>query len=69
VEHSNLDANVIVELALNKVVELQKQLLLTEAKFISLRQEYDKLKIENDVLKNKSEEWESSSTTRKTTTK
>ena len=68
-EHSNLDANVIVELALNKVVELQKQLLLTEAKFISLRQEYDKLKIENDVLKNKSEEWESSSTTRKTTTK
>jgi len=69
VEHSNLDANVIVELALNKVVELQKQVLLTEAKFISLRQEYDKLKIENDVLKNKSEEWESSSTTRKTTTK
>lgn len=68
-EHSNLDANVIVELALNKVVELQRQVLLTEAKFISLRQEYDKLKIENDVLKNKSEEWESSSTARKTTTK
>ena len=65
----NLDANVVIELALNKVIELQKQVLLTEAKLISLSQEYAKLKIENEVLKNKTEEWKESTTTRKTTTK
>jgi hypothetical protein len=69
VDNSNLDANVIIELALNKVIDLQKQVLLMEAKFISLSQEYNKLKIEHDVLKNKTEEWSESTTTRKTTTK
>jgi len=72
VEHSNLDANIIVELAINKVVELQKQVLLTEAKFISVSQEYNKLKTEYEILKNKSDEWVESSqstSTRKTTTK
>jgi len=72
VEHSNLDANIIVELAINKVVELQKQVLLTEAKFISVSQEYNKLKTEYEILKNKSDEWVESSQstpTRKTTTK
>ena len=71
-EHSNLDANIIVELAINKVVELQKQVLLTEAKFISVSQEYNKLKTEYEILKNKSDEWVESSQstpTRKTTTK
>ena len=65
----NLDANVVIELALNKVIDLQKQVLLTEAKFVSLSQEYNKLKIEYEVLKNKTEEWDESTTTRKTTTK
>ena len=66
----DLDVNVLIELALNKVIDLQKQSLLTEAKLISLSQEYKKLKIENEVLKNKQSEWkESSTTTRKTTTK
>jgi len=72
VEYSNLDANIIVELAINKVVELQKQVLLTEAKFISVSQEYNKLKTEYEILKNKSDEWVESSqstSTRKTTTK
>jgi len=68
-EHSNIDANIVIELALNKVIELQKQVILTEAKFIGLRQDYDKLKIEHEVLKNKSDEWSSSTTTRKSTTK
>jgi|DEB0MinimDraft_6_1074348.scaffolds.fasta_scaffold210481_2 hypothetical protein len=68
-EHSNIDANIVIELALNKVIELQKQVILTEAKFIGLRQDYDKLKIEYEVLANKSEEWTGSTTTRKTTTK
>lgn len=65
----DLDANVVIELALNKVIDLQKQVLLTEAKLISLSQEYKKLQIENEVLKNKQDEWKESSTTRKTTTK
>ena len=68
-EHSNIDANIVIELALNKVIELQKQVILTEAKFVSLRQDYDRLKIEYDVLKNKSDEWSESTTTRKSTTK
>ena len=66
----DLDANVVIELALNKVIDLQKQVLLTEAKLISLSQEYKKLQIENEVLRNKQEEWrESSTSTRKSTTK
>jgi len=69
VDNSNLDANVIIELALNKVIELQKQVLLTEAKYISLSQEYNKLKIEHDVLTTKTEGWSEPTTTRKTTTK
>jgi hypothetical protein len=71
VDNSNieLDANVIIELSLNKVIELQKQVLLTEAKLVSLSQEYNKLKIEYEVLKNKSNGWNESSTTKKTTTK
>jgi len=69
VDNSNIDANVVIELALNKVIELQKQVILAEAKFIGLRQEYDKLKIEYEVLKNKTEGWNESTTTRKTTTK
>ena len=68
-DNSNIDANVIIELALNKVIELQKQVILAEAKFITLGEEYKKLQIEYEALKNKSEEWTSSSTTRKTTTK
>ena len=68
--HSEIDANVVIELALNKVIDLQKQVILTEAKYVSLRQDFDKLKIEYDVLKNKSDSWsDSSTTTRKTTTK
>jgi hypothetical protein len=70
VDNSNIDANIIIELALNKIVDLQKQVLLTEAKFIGLSQEYNKLKIEHDVLMNKTQEWkESSTSTRKSTTK
>jgi len=72
VDNSNIDANVVIELALNKVIELQKQVILVEAKFIGLRQEYDRLKIEYEVLKNKSDEWVEPTrvtTTRKTTTK
>jgi len=69
VEHSNIDANIVIELALNKVIELQKQIILTEAKYVSLRQAFDKLQIEHEVLKNKSDEWSSSTTTRKSTTK
>jgi hypothetical protein len=69
VDNSNIDANVVIELAINKVIELQKQVILTEAKFVSLRQDYDRLKIEYDVLKNKSDEWSESTTTRKSTTK
>jgi len=69
VEHSNIDANVVIELSLNKVIELQKQIILTEAKYVSLRQAFDKLQIEHEVLKNKSDEWSSSTTTRKSTTK
>jgi len=69
VDNSNIDANILIELALNKVIELQKQVLLTETKFISLSQEYNKLKIEYDTLKNKSDEWSQSTTTRKSTTK
>ena len=65
----DLDANVVIELALNKVIDLQKQVLLTEARLISLSQEYKRLQIENEVLKNKQDEWKESSTTRKTTTK
>jgi len=65
----DLDANVVIELALNKVIDLQKQVLLTEARLISLSQEYKRLRIENEVLKNKQDEWKESSTTRKTTTK
>ena len=68
-DNSNIDANVVIELALNKLIELQKQVILTEAKFVSLRQDYDRLKIEYDVLKNKSDEWSESTTTRKSTTK
>jgi len=68
-EHSNLDANIVIELALNKVIELQKQIILTEAKYLSLRQDYSKLQIEYDVLKTKSDQWSTSTTTRKTTTK
>ena len=68
-DNSNIDANVVIELAINKVIELQKQVILTEAKFVSLRQDYDRLKIEYDVLKNKSDEWSESTTTRKSTTK
>ena len=68
--HSDIDANVVIELALNKVIDLQKQVILAEAKYISLRQDFDKLKIEYDVLKNKCDSWsDSSTTTRKTTTK
>jgi hypothetical protein len=67
--HSDIDANVVIELSLNKVIELQKQIILTEAKYVSLRQAFDKLQIEHEVLKNKSDEWSSSTTTRKTTTK
>ena len=67
--HSDIDANVVIELSLNKIVELQKQVILTEAKYVSLRQSFDKLQIEYDVLKNKAEEWSESTTTRKTTTK
>lgn len=68
--HSDIDANVVIELALNKVIDLQKQVILAEAKYISLRQDFDKLKIEYDVLKNKSDSWsDSQTTTRKTTTK
>ena len=68
--HSEIDANVVIELALNKVIDLQKQVILTEAKYVSLRQDFDKLKIEYDVLKSKSDSWsDSSTTTRKTTTK
>jgi hypothetical protein len=51
VDNSNIDANVVIELALNKVIELQKQVILTEAKFVSLRQDYDKLQIEHEVPK------------------
>jgi hypothetical protein len=69
VDNSNIDANVVIELSLNKLIELQKQVILTEAKFVSLRQAYDKLQIEYEVLKNKSDEWDSSTTTKKTTTK
>ena len=72
VDNSNIDANVVIELALNKVIELQKQVILAEAKFIGLRQEYDRLKIEYEVLKNKSDGWVEPTqvtTTRKTTTK
>ena len=68
-DNSNIDANVVIELAINKVIELQKQVILTEAKFVSLRQDYDRMKIEYDVLKNKSDEWSESTTTRKSTTK
>ena len=67
--HSDIDANVVIELSLNKVIELQKQIILTEAKYVSLRQAFDKLQIEHEVLKNKSDEWSSSTTTRKSTTK
>jgi len=69
VDNSNIDANIVIEIALNKLIELQKQIILTEAKYISLRQLFDKLEIEYEVLKNKSDEWSSSTTTRKTTTK
>jgi hypothetical protein len=69
VDNSNIDANVVIELALNKLIELQKQIILTEAKYVSLRQAFDKLQIEHEVLKNKSDEWSSSTTTRKSTTK
>lgn len=70
VDNSNIDANVVIELALNKLVELQKQLILTEAKYVSLRQNYDRLQTEYETLKDKSEEWNSPTTsTRKTTTK
>jgi len=70
VDNSNIDANVLIELALNKVIELQKQVLLSEARVIAVTQEYNRLKTEYDVLKNKSDDWvESSQSTRKTTTK
>jgi len=69
VDNSNIDANVVIELALNKIIELQKQIILTEAKYITLGEDYKKLQIEHEVLKNKSEQWSSAATTRKPTTK
>ena len=71
-DNSNIDANVVIELALNKVIELQKQVILTEAKFVSLRQDYDRLKNEFEIYKIEKEKgsgWEQSPTTRKSTTK
>jgi len=68
VDNSNIDANIVIELALNKIIELQKQVILTEAKLIGLRQDYDKLQTQYKLLKNKSDEWDNS-TIKKTTTK
>ena len=68
-DNSNIDANVVIELALNKLIELQKQVILTEAKYISLRQDYVRLQNEHEKLKEKSNEWSDSTTTRKSTTK
>ena len=68
-DNSNIDANIVIELALNKVIELQKQVILTEAKYISLRQDYVKLQNEHEKLKEESNAWGSSTTTRKSTTK
>jgi len=69
VDNSNIDANIVIELALNKVIELQKQVILTEAKYISLRQDYVRLQNEYNSLSEKSNEWDKPTTTRKTTTK
>lgn len=63
--HSEIDANIVIEIALNKVIELQKQIILSEAKYISLRQDFDRLNVEYDSLKKKFE----SSTPTKTTNK
>ena len=68
-DNSNIDANVVIELALNKLIELQKQVILTEAKYISLRQDYVRLQNEHEELKEKSNEWSTPTTTRKSTTK
>lgn len=68
-DNSNIDANVVIELALNKLIELQKQVILTEAKYISLRQDYVRLQNEHEKLKEKSDEWSAPTTTRKSTTK
>jgi len=72
-DNSNIDANIVIEIALNKVIELQKQVILMESKYITLQQDYKKVQMEYQVLKSKSEEsekWDApSTTTRKTTTK
>jgi NAD-dependent DNA ligase len=69
-EHSDLDANVVVELALNKVVELQRQIILTDAKYVTLRQDYDRVVKELQSLQTKFNELDTdSSLTRKTATK
>jgi len=69
-EHSDLDANVVVEIALNKVVELQRQIILTDAKYITLRQDFDRVVKELQILQVKYNELvDNSSTTRKTVTK
>ncbi len=69
-EHSDLDANVVVELALNKVVELQRQIILTDAKYVTLRQDFDKVVKELQSLQIKYNELSAdSSSTRKTVTK
>jgi len=69
-EHSDLDANIVVEIALNKVVELQRQIILTDAKYITLRQDFDRVVKELQILQVKYNELvDNSSTTRKTVTK
>lgn len=69
-EHSDLDANVVVELALNKVVELQRQIILTDAKYVTLRQDFDRVVKELQSLQTKYNELTvDSSSTRKTVTK
>jgi hypothetical protein len=69
--HSDLDANVVIELALNKVVELQRQIILTDAKYVTLRQDFDRVSHELAILKLEYEKLADSgiSTSRKTTTK